>query len=124
MREIKFRFWDKGSNQFVNDVLIDRLGNLYQTNRAEIYGEDRNIEVSMFTGLKDKHNREIYDGDIISDRKDGRRYWVKFFDGAFWACSEDETRCGGISLNYLIQSECFEVAGNVYESHPPQGVKK
>lgn len=36
----------------------------------------------QFTSLTDKHGKEIYDGDLISD---GTNTWeVRFIDGCFW----------------------------------------
>jgi len=68
MREIKFRAWDKDKKVFVDDVLItaNKYGFLYQNyNKCEFMGENRDIVIMQYTGLKDKNGKEIYEGDII-----------------------------------------------------------
>jgi uncharacterized phage protein (TIGR01671 family) len=66
MREIKFRAWCKQEKCFVTDFIIDRLGNEYQYNKCEFWGDDRDVILMQYTGLKDKNGVEIYEGDVCA----------------------------------------------------------
>lgn len=116
MREIKFRAWDSISKSFVTDFIIDRLGNEYQTNKCEFWGDDRKITLMQFTGLKDKNGVEIYEGDIakyngwiVDVRWNGKLayYYVEFLKEQF----KDNYRVP------LYECKDLEVIGNIHE-HP------
>lgn len=65
MSEIKFRAWSKIEEKFVDDFVIDKLGNEYQYNKCEFWGDDRQVVLMQYTGLKDENGKEIYEGDIV-----------------------------------------------------------
>ncbi len=58
-REIKFRAWENNSMRYDFWQRCD-LGNYLNSK-----GVFKNIIVMQYTGLKDKNNKEIYEGDIL-----------------------------------------------------------
>lgn len=84
----------------------------------EVYAET----VGQFTGLCEKNGIEIYEGDIVRWRRDGKLYLVKFYAGMFYASVEELNKgvYGGIPLHVLTVNEedeykC-EVCGNIYDN--------
>jgi len=136
-REIKFRAWDKEYNKMlVTDTAtkfeLSRSGvdvYSYEEIHTDISGVDRTTmdwvlvdAIPMqFTGLTDKHGKEIYEGDIY--KAGNYMYQVFFISGAFvggksidsnqplgWGYTEEGLISEGTEMDWL------EVIGNIYEN--------
>lgn len=139
-REIKFRAW-------VNDHWVDWIPTCktlgaYNASIIDTDGytfeEDNPFIVEQYTGLKDKNDKEIYEGDICrliySERGDGRKRWkkvnedielVEFGDGYFKFSDTDEYGIGS-ELSFSDYGEWAtaggqykyeaEVIGNIHEN--------
>ena len=130
-REIKFRIWDKSFKKFLEDDyesknVIDGDGNLFMYVLSETFRDLyfykllKNIEISEYTGLKDKNGKEIYEGDILKYNfpYDGRLKHVspvKFLEteASFGIRDRYENE---IPLYRIAANNYFEVIGNIYEN--------
>ena len=119
MREIKFRAWVKEKKAIFEVILIDyvtkkvtylleRVGHLLSIRDAKF----NDIEFMQYTGLKDKNNKEIYDGDIFHIGSKKILYVVEWID-----CGLKGRQIKNISwigLDYW--KDDIEVIGNIYEN--------
>ena len=137
MNSIKYRVWEKIEKRFLTyDDLYDFNHNEYMGINGyidpskygfglEFYGES--LEFNLFTGLVDKKDKEIYDGDIVTNK-------TKTFSGngyngknLIMKVERNENECfyqltvcnkeffGFKKLTKSISSD-LEVIGNIYEN--------
>lgn len=117
-REIKFRVWKTNLKcfaifdlNFTSDILSfkDCINCTVETIQKDI---NENSIITQFTGLTDKHGKEIYEGDIL--KAHGLVAW-----------NDVEHRWSAIDLNWNDNKEWhdidyltspFEVIGNVFEN--------
>lgn len=143
MREIKFRLWDKCNERMVEPrnilkICMSRLNQepylivylrKWMNPNREIGGIDKcytnEFELMQYTGIKDKKDNEIYEGDICkwtSTDTDGTTLTVYsiivFEDGSFWAKDYEGRSRETIyeCINYNSEYEYVELAGNIYEN--------
>lgn len=86
MREIKFRAWDKEKKRMLEwDKYKEEICQAIPVDCGDEWTE--RCIVMQFTGLTDKNDKEIYEGDIVKTLKDGN-IEVIFQDGVF-GCKVD-----------------------------------
>lgn len=128
MREIKFRFWSKGTSQNVN-FKRKRYWTLPCYLLEKYYNCDDLLNspdfiVEQFTGLKDKNSREIYEGDIVRDmwmNKSGDGtvdfiYSVVYIDNGFYTLKKGEIENGTYLIDKNDVQKYYVVIGNIHEN--------
>jgi uncharacterized phage protein (TIGR01671 family) len=118
MRELKFKFWCKGTSDNAN---FNKKGWWYYPNfllnkyyaHLDIF-DSPDFVACQYTGVKDSKGKEIYEGDIIS-------FGVIDEDDLFWVVWEDiESRFilesnGGLGC-WLLDVSDREIIGNIFEN--------
>ncbi len=151
MRTLKFRAWDIDAKRMIHNVIVGMARQLktivitgYEVDFEEIdfeateyttNNEKSVYQIMQFTGLTDKNDKEIYEGDIVkttgcSKSRINDKFEVIFQVGAF------QLLCIGIDdkpiafitaavqikenlefdLNIESLPKYFEIIGNIYEN--------
>ena len=112
MREIKFRAWDKINKDMFNVESINfQERRVYKDTVS--YRNFEDIDLMQCTGLKDKNNKEIYEGNIIFLH--GRKYKVIFkTEGARFVLRNNEFELEITFINN--NNKRMEIVGNIYEN--------
>ena len=131
MREIKFKAWDKDCKRWTNYSIADDLPRFYDkhTGRWKTDKEGERFVLMQYTGLKDKNDREIYEGDILISKasenpKDHKMWLVSYQDGGFIIDykhkPKDKRKRSKCETEVLCEDNIWlygmEVAGNIYEN--------
>ena len=129
--KIKFRAWDKENKWFIYPDSItwdtqNNVSSVFQHNNTPeiVYLLTDDILLQQFTGLRDKNNKEIYEGDIYKTPGSNYLRYVFFHNGAFcggriledstplnWEYSEEHDQ---VEIDNFVS--CIEVVGNIYET--------
>ena len=113
MREIRFRIWDKKKKEMVGvSALLINQGMFMpdNINYRDVYNYDNQFysDLMQYTGLEDKTDIEIYEGDIMQDYENESIGKIVFHNGKF----EVET----VDTYYDLFDWTTEyVVGNIYE---------
>ena len=133
MRDIKFRAWDKVSKKMLKIGLVDlddmtvynaKSGDFrcsYQ--RKTKYSENESFEdverliFMQYTGIKDKNEKEIFEGDIFVHNN--QKFEVIYDGTRFIGVDSDRSGNGYVCYvdsHYKDGSSSIEVIGNIYEN--------
>ena len=129
MRELKFRAWDIKNNHYVNvhRLILDQFGAIdyadvvYNGKLYKLYPSE--VIIEQYTGLEDKNDKEIYEGDIVKTKSPDM---PNFNAGAIVMQQQmyliintptynDPRHSHSETLGYYCDTEC-EVIGNIHEN--------
>jgi hypothetical protein len=131
MREPKFRIWDRYKNEMVYggfQLWFDGHGELKDTPPIGAYP---NIEILEYTGLNDKHGKEIFEGDIVGYSYDNRNGFYKIYrveigeqdhyiegiNHTYYGVQFIEIKGSDVDSGfYSTDLKDLEVIGNIYEN--------
>lgn len=100
-RVIKFRAWDKKyKKMYYGDIKI-----------ALAFPDD-DVEIMQYTGLTDKHGKEIYENDIVKSLDYDNAMIVMYEE----IQASDDMTAPGIGYQFNTFPEEMEIIGNVHEN--------
>ena len=105
MKNVKFKTWDKEQRGWLKYVVMlpsGRVGHIADDGSVVCF-KDADVDVLLFTGLKDKNGTDIYEGDVVKN-PGGFSYQIKFENGSF------------IPKGIPYWHPQFEIIGNIYEN--------
>lgn len=114
-REIKFRAWAKNKEMWLWDEIDHKLfivknGHIVKCSIEDFISED--YILMQFTGLKDKNEKEIYEGDVVRFNFEGEEKQSQVYvDEDAWSF-KGKYYYGDIMVSW----EDVEVVGNIYEN--------
>lgn len=120
MRDIKFRVFDKDLKQILKVKEIDfehRIVTLKISKLAIKKIPFENVELLQYTGLKDKNEKEIFEGDIFVHNN--HKFEVVWDSTRFIGLDNDRSGkgyCCYVDSHYKDGSSSIEVIGNIYEN--------
>jgi len=122
-REIKFRVWDNHFQKWITQgVTISLDGTIKEVSLGEIMGEEHNCILQQYTGLKDKHCKNICEGDFVKSlyrdaTPDGRisEEWSEPRE-VIWSNMDIGFRLGKYHLSLSTNANNIEIVGNIFEN--------
>lgn len=128
MKNIKFNCWDKKRKKYSETCNMSEYYFITFDGRIVSYAigfpdklktyEEKDYEMLLYTGLKDKNGREIFEGDIIkSENHIPKTYIVEFIEGGFCG-THPNIKDFPIDINHFYDSTgcMIEVIGNKFEN--------
>lgn len=117
----KYKVWDKSEKRMWNAETLFIEDEWVRANDGSIYGEHKDIvrdfELMQFTGHKDKHGAEIFEGDVVKhDPVPNSFYTNTNFEIVRARTGEwriDSLRGGSVLAFHNHQ---IEIIGNIYEN--------
>lgn len=128
-RERKYKVWDKENKEWIElagDVFITYMDEMIQVIDGDEFEAKvlENVEIVDYTELKDKKEKEIFEGDICQD-DGGTVVQILWSDHYQWGCKVIKgcTLTKGLTFPLWHWDNCkenryrqLEVIGNIYEN--------
>ena len=119
MRPVKYRIWVKETKEMLGHreaLSTSHFTRSFSRTKAEVV-------LMQSTGLKDKYDHEIFEGDIVvkgkwEDRDDSviEVFEVKFSNGGFTPFTEIRGKSSGVLYSTFLLPKNFAIIGNVFET--------
>ncbi|WP_181898663.1 YopX family protein [Halobacillus trueperi] len=119
MRELKFRMWNEEEKEMIDG---DALAFEEYAPLSHLLTQKG---IMQFTGYKDGHGKEIYEGDIVQRIDDmpftsqggGKSYssWEVKFEYGGWSFKSTEKSPAYSYPSFYSNTKYMEVIGNIYE---------
>lgn len=134
MRQIKLKFWDNDAKEWINSSEMEFEGGKVAI-PFSLYS--KNFESCQFTGLTDKNEKEIFEGNICQVKDSdgfnefGEIIWGKYSDDEYvenLECWIFKQKHGGSPLSCVVNygvkysrglattPNTLEIIGNIYEN--------
>ncbi len=114
-RELKFRVWDIKDSCWHNPNILEVFGDTLKALYSYSKEDEDNFIIQQYTGLKDKNDKEIYEGDILTNIFSGLKnehFVVSFKSGQYIVENKNHGNFFMLIINYKL----YEVVGNIFEN--------
>lgn len=125
IRELKFRVWSKKQKTYAYKHPFNVSGSFYIAQNGVLlsdYGKaitpeikQNDFVIERFTGLRDKNDHTIYEGDIVSEHNGDLKGVVKQAEDGQWVIYWDNIPDGRSVL--FEHSNFCGVIGNIHDTH-------
>lgn len=118
MREVKYQAWERKERVMFQVARFDFAD--YSVYR-HLFGEGipaEQCDLREFTGLHDRYDNELYEGDIVETHRHLlKRYVVRFIDGCFVFATHYEGMCSYKPISVFFEGDYVIIKlGNIYET--------